>query len=120
MKIRISKSSLYSLRMDANDLITAETREVLDSLDVVDPGASLSIIGPDEGTLVLGAPVGSDEYVRAKCEQLVQDLAAEMKLLHKIDTLPQQYYLLLQKCFNTRALHLARWGPHPISSRRQL
>ena len=31
MQIRISKSSLYSLRMDANDLITAETREVLDS-----------------------------------------------------------------------------------------
>ena len=47
---------------------------------------------------MLGAPVGSDKYVRAKCEQLVEDLAVEMKVLQKIDTLPQQYYLLLQEC----------------------
>ena len=108
MKIRISKSSIYSLRMDANDLIQEETREVLDSLAVVDPGASLSIIGPNEGTLVLSAPVGSDKYVRQKCEHLVEDLAVEMKLRHKIDT-PQQYYLLLEKCFNAHAFHLAHW-----------
>ena len=92
--------------------------EVLDSLDVVDPGALLSIIGPNEGTLVLGAPIGSDEYVRAKCEKRVQDLAVEKRLLHNIYTLPQQYYLLLQKCFQSSRLAPCA-SSHPISSRRQ-
>ena len=38
-------------------------------------------------------------------------IRTEMDLLKKIDQVPQQYYLILQRCYNTLALHLGRWVP---------
>ena len=81
------------------------------SLPVVDPGSDLALIPPTSGTILLGAPIGADDYVEQNCLQLVEKIRNEMDLLKKIDQLPQQYYLILQRCYNTRALHLGRWVP---------
>ena len=111
MKIRISKSALYSHHEEAAELLDAQALRMIQELDVYDPGSALALIPRDDGVLVLGAPVGSDEYVRRKSKALIEDINQEMQLLRKIESMPQEYFLLLQKCFNTRALHLARWVP---------
>ena len=111
LKVRISKSAAYSRTSHIRHIISPAQRENIAALPVVDPGCELALIPPESGVVVLGAPVGHDAFVEEKCIALVNEIKEEMALLKKIDQLPQQYFLLLHRCFNTRGLHLARWVP---------
>ena len=111
MQVRLSKSGAYAQCFSIHEVIPPEMQARLATLPVVDPGSKLALHPPESGVVLLGAPIGSDTYVRDTSLRLIHELGAEMQLLHKIETMPQEYYLLLQRCFNTKALHLARWVP---------
>ena len=48
----------------------------------------------------MGGPIGPDEFVSQQCVRLVDSIATDMGNLRKIEACPQQYNLLLAKCYN--------------------
>ena len=64
-----------------------------------------------EGLRVLGAPIGSDAYVRnfcEKCTQLEQNLYVEIEKFVEHTRDVQIAFQLLKFCCATRSVHLAR------------
>ena len=68
------------------------------------------------GVKVLGAPIGTDEYVRSFCQRRVQE--QEKPLLDKLATLtdPQVAWLLVRFCAEPRFNHLLRNVPPRLVS----
>ena len=60
----------------------------------------------DTGVVVLGNPVGTEDYRRAELSKIVGDMSASMPALTRVD--PQAAYAMLQLCYNSRPCYLAR------------
>ena len=114
LQIRIGKSALYAENFDVGSIITSAQLSAISALPVVDPDQRLRCIPPSQGVTIVGGPIGPDEYVSLECVRLVEALAVDMENLRKIESCPQQYNLLLTKCYNMRAMHLARCVPPPL------
>ena len=111
LQIRVGKSALYAQNFHVRTLLTTEQLAAISALPVVDPDEQLRCIPPSEGVTVVGGPIGPDEFVSQQCVRLVDSIATDMGNLRKIEACPQQYNLLLAKCYNMRAMHLARCVP---------
>ena len=111
LQIRVGKSALYAENFHAGSLLTEDQLAAISALPVVDPDQQLRCIPPSDGVTLVGGPIGPDQFVSQQCLRLVEDIATDMEHLRKIESCPQQYNLLLAKCYNMRAMHLARCVP---------
>ena len=68
-----------------------------------------------EGIVILGCPVGSDAFTRAKVADKLADYSRGMDMLPKLDH-PQAAFKLLRDSFNQRAGYLSRTLPPDVCS----
>ena len=68
-----------------------------------------------EGIVILGCPVGSDVFTRAKVADKLADYSRGMDMLPKLDH-PQAAFKLLRDSFNQRAGYLSRTLPPDVCS----
>jgi len=111
LTLRIGKSSLYAKNFPATELLSESARADIAALPVIDPGSALRIIPPSDGLTLLGTPIGSASFVSQACLDQVHTIARDLRHLNKIADHPQEYFLLLRSCFNTRPHYLARTVP---------
>ena len=109
MEVRLGKCALYSKHRDAKAALSAEDETTIAALPRRDPGVSaLKCIPPNRGVMLLGTPVGHPEYVALQCVRLVEEVTRDMRDLAALEDHPQEYFLLLRHCYNTRPQYLAR------------
>ena len=111
LQVRVGKSALYAENFDVATLLNDSQLQAISALPVVDPDCRLRLIPPSEGITIVGGPIGPDDFVQQECLRLVDKTGTDMQLLRKIEGRPQEYNLLLAKCFNARVMHLARCVP---------
>ena len=68
-----------------------------------------------EGIVILGCPVGSDAFTRAKVADKLAEYSRGMDMLPKLDH-PQAAFKLLRDSFNQRAGYLSRTLPPDVCS----
>ena len=68
-----------------------------------------------DGIVILGCPVGSDAFTRAKVAEKLADYSRGMDMLPKLDH-PQAAFKLLRDSFNQRAGYLSRTLPPDVCS----
>jgi len=65
----------------------------------------------EDGIIVLGNPIGTEEYRRDTLSQLVEEMGRPLPALTRVN--PQAAYALLQFCFNARPCYITRVSePH--------
>ncbi len=73
----------------------------------IDPAAWAPIPIVNDGVIIGGVPVGSDEYVLAEMGRIATMYCAELDRLHILES-HQAKFMLLRMCYIPRMMHLAR------------
>ena len=79
-----------------------------------DTSKTMLLVPSTTGVVVLGTPVGPDQFVSERCLSIASKIGDKMAHLDKIRELKQEYLLLLRLSFNPRFQHLLRTVPPAI------
>ena len=93
LKINLSKSTRFSL---------------------LDPDPDLNIKDSNQGMMVLGAPIGTDEYKTQAIRSQINDKKSILPSLSELNA--PEHFALLKSCVNTRPTFMIRTCQPPIMS----